>query len=176
MDLRFHFFIEPVKKELNAECQFMEIPYVIDWGFLVCSYCSQLKCFHSSLECNERTLFGLSGCKWKPLHLNNYQITLRFVPSFSLLFRICPFCISFVFRLAFSLISVFSAGTNLTLGFLEQHVLLASWPQNIWLLTIYWHSQLLPVPFGTHRLSLTWAFPYWLCYPFFWKAFSSGDW
>lgn len=58
------------------------------------------KCFHPSLECNERTLFGLWGCKCKPLLLclsaqlsNNFWVC----SVFFLLLRICPFLISSYF-------------------------------------------------------------------------------
>lgn len=84
----------------------------------------------------------------------------------------------FLFSLAFSLIYVSSAGTNLTSGF--SRTVCASVSQLVirnLTLTIYWHYQLLPFLFQTHRLSLMWVFTYWhTFFFFFWKAFYSNKW
>ena len=74
----------------------------------------------------------------------------------------------FLFSLAFSLIYVSSAGTNLTSGF--SRTVCASVSQLVirnLTLTIYWHYQLLPFLFQTHRLSLMWVFTYWHTFFFF---------
>lgn len=145
----------------------MEILYVTGWGFLVCSYCSQLEGFYSSLECNERTPLELCGSTWKSLHsyplkqLWNHSLLCSFF--FSTL-DLSFFAVSFLFALALSLLAISSAGTNLTPGFLEHHVLPeANWPWEIRLLTIYEHNQWLAGWFQAHRPLATWAFTHQMC-------------
>lgn len=73
----------------------------------------------------------------------------------------------FLFSLAFSLIYVSSAGTNLTSGF--SITVCASISQLVirsLTLTIYWHYQRLPFLIQTHRLSLMWVFTYWHTFSF----------
>lgn len=90
---------------------------------------------------------------------------------FSLLLRTCPFLI-FLFSLAFSSIYVSSAGTNLDFWVLQNSLCLVSQLviRNL-TLTIYWHYQLLPFLFQTHRLSLMWVFTYWHFFFFFLEGF-----
>lgn len=148
----------------------MEILYVTGWGFLVCSSCSQLEGLCSSPECNERTSLERCGSTWKSLHLyplkqllnNPLLCSTLFFPS-TLNLSIF-FSTSFLFALALSPVAISSAGTNLTLGFLEHHVLPEA--NRLWefrLLTIYQHSQWLAVPLQAHRPPVTWAFTHQMC-------------
>lgn len=165
LDLGFQgfFLYHLVKKEPSVECQFMEILYVTGWGFLVCSSCSQLEGLCSSPECNERTSLVCCGT-WKSLHLyglkqllNDSLLCSTFLTSTLNLSIFFP--PSSLFALALSPVAISSAGTNLTPGFLEHHVLPEA--NRLWeirLLTIYQHSQRLAVPFQAHRPPVTWVF------------------
>lgn len=85
--------------------------------------------------------------------------------------KLVLFLYFFLFSLAFSLIYVSSAGTNLTSGF--SRTVCASVSQLViknLTLTIYWHYQLLPFLFQTHRLSLMWVFTYWHTFFFFFSG------
>lgn len=106
---------------------------------------------------------NLLSCIFK----NNYQITLWYATFFSSTQNL-SFSYIFLFSLAFSSIYVSSAGTNLTSGF--SRTVCASVSQLVirnLTLTIYWHYQLLPFLFQTHRLSLMWVFTYWHTFFFF---------
>lgn len=88
---------------------------------------------------------------WKSLHLYPFkQVSTISLLCSTLLFLLwmCPLLMSFIFALAQSPVAISSAGTNLTPGFLEHHVLPeANWPWETRHLTIYQHSQWLLAPF-----------------------------
>ena len=135
---------------------------------------------HKLCCCTEEGL-QLPLVRWAlrhPLKKGNTSLS-SFLCSPSALEFPLDFSYIFLFSLAFSLIYVSSAGTNLTSGF--SRTVCASVSQLVirnLTLTIYWHYQLLPFLFQTHRLSLMWVFTYWhtFFFFFFWKAFYSNKW